>query len=443
MPRLCVHRIDFFVRAIYFCQVSKLPFEILLALRYLRPRRTYVSIITLISIVGVALGVAVLIIVMSVLNGFAYFIHQEILGFNAPLEIRGVIGRPIDSYEELMRVVSLNKNVTGVAPFIQGPVLVEAEATNGHGAPFATPYLRGVDVNAEGSVSVLPQKILPGGSFDLSGQTIIVGSVFAEENGLNVGDHVSIYSPSEFEKMAGELQHGKTNQEPILRNDYTVGGIFAIGYRAYDENLIGMSIENAQDLYDLKDSVQGLSVKVRNPDQAARVKQELNATLGPKFQITTWEEQNSTLLGALAVEKNMMFYLLFFIVLVAALCILSAQIPFVVKKTREIGMLKAVGATNFQISSVFLGQSAIIGVFGELAGLAIGILAVTYRNEILHFINRVVGFEPLGFSEVPAIISPHDVTVICISSFIICVLGGVLPAIRAGRLKPVEALRYE
>lgn len=428
--------------------MSKLPFELLLALRYLRPRRTFVSIITLISIVGVALGVAVLIIVISVMSGFDHDLRQQILGFNAPLEIRGVDGRPIRNYEELMRVVSSNKNVTGVAPFVLGPVLLETGATNGSGQYFATPYLRGIDVTAEGSVSVLPQKILPGGSFDLSGQTIIVGSEFAEQNGLNVGDHVSIYSPSEIKKMANELQHGQTNQEAILPDDYTISGIFNVGYYEYDLDIIGTSLENAQDLYDLGDSVHGLSVKIRDPFQATEVKQELNDTLGPNFSITTWEEQNSALLGAVAVEKNMMFYLLFFIVLVAALCILSAQITFVVQKTREIGMLKAIGAANFQISGIFLGQSAIIGIFGVFAGLAFGILAVNYRNDFLRFINSLTGWQLFPpsiyhFYELPAIISRHDVIVICVSSFIICILGGVLPAIRAGRLKPVEALRYE
>lgn len=428
--------------------MSKLPFELLLALRYLRPRRTFVSIITLISIVGVALGVAVLIIVLSVMSGFGHDLRQQILGFNAPLDIRGVDGRPIDDYEELMRVVSSNKNVTGIAPFVLGPVLLKTQATNGSGGFFATPYLRGMDASLEGSVSILPKKILPGGSFDLSGESIIVGSVFAEQYGINVGDQVSIYSPNEIQKMADQLQHGKTNEEAILPDDYTVTGIFDVGYYEYDADFIGMSLENAQDLYDLGDSVHGLSVRIRDPFQAAEVKQELNDTLGTAYEITTWEEQNSALLGAVGVEKNMMFYLLFFIVLVAALCILSAQITFVVQKTREIGMLKAIGATNLQISGIFLGQSAIIGVFGVVAGLGIGILAVAYRNDFLHFMNRLTGFELFpakiyGFGELPAILSPHDIAVICVSSFIICILGGVLPAIRAGRLKPVEALRYE
>jgi lipoprotein-releasing system permease protein len=431
--------------------MSKLPFELLLALRYLRPRRTFVSIITLISIVGVALGVAVLIIVISVMSGFDHDLREKILGFNAPIQIGAMDpatfqSRPMQNYEEVMRMVSSNKNISGVAPFVMGPVLVETQPTNGVGALFATPYLRGVDVNAEGSVSVLPVKILSGGSFDLSGQGVIIGSVFAAQMGLDVGDRLSIYSPDEIKKL--EEQIGTTNRETVLPDDYTVTGIFDVGYYDYNANIIAVSIENAQDLYDLNDSVHGLEVKLADPYQAPEVKTELQGMLGLNFEITTWEEQNSALLGAIQVEKNVMFYLLFFIVLVAALCILSAQITFVVQKTREIGMLKAIGATNLQISGIFLGQSAIIGIFGVLSGLGFGILALTYRNQFLHLMNRWTGFELFpakiyGFGDLPAIIAPRDVAVICISSFIICILGGVLPAFRAGRLKPVEALRYE
>jgi lipoprotein-releasing system permease protein len=424
--------------------MSKLPFEILLAFRYIRPKRTFASIISLISIVGVALGVAVLVIVISVLSGFGNELRQQILGFNAPLVIRAVGGQPINNYQKLMRVVSSNKNVSGVAPFLLGPVLLEGMDSDGSNGYFVTPMLRGIDVNTEGSVSVLPQKILPGGGFDLGGKTVIVGTIFAEHCGINVGDHVSIHSPDELKQKAGELENGRARQAAAFSDDYTVSGIFQTGYAEYDADFIGVSIENAEDMFNLKDGVQGLSVKIPDPFQARKMQGELNGALGPGFKITTWDEQNSALLGALAVEKNMMFFLLFFIVLVAALCILSAQITFVVQKTREIGMLKAVGATNLQISGIFLSQSATIGVVGILAGLAIAILALAYRNEILHFINRLTGVELFPRpGELPAIISPHDVAMICVSSFIVCILGGVLPAIRAGRLKPVEALRRE
>lgn len=428
--------------------MSNLPFELLLALRYLRPRRTFVSVITLISVVGVALGVAVLIIVISVMSGFGHDLRERILGFNAPIQITPYSGL-MDNYEQLMRVVSSNKNVTGVAPFVSGPLLLKTEPTNGDGPFFSTPYLLGVDPNAEDSVTVLSKKILPGGSFDLSGPGLLVGSTFAEENGLSVGDHVSIYSPDEIKKMAAELQSGKTNGDAFLPNDYTVTGIFDLDWNDFDEKFVIMSLENAQDLYDLDDRVHGLYVKLVDPYQAAEIKPQLEDALGPQFKITTWEEQNAPLLGAVIVEKNVMRVILFFIVIVAALCMLSAQITFVIRKTREIGILKAIGATNLQISFVFLAQSGIIGLVGVLSGLGLGILALTYRNEVLHVLNHLTGFELFpasiyGFSELPAIIAPGDVAIICGVSFIlICAVGGLLPAILAYLLKPVEALRYE
>jgi lipoprotein-releasing system permease protein len=159
-------------------------------------------------------------------------------------------------------------------------------------------------------------------------------------------------------------------------------------------------------------------------------------------------QENSNLLNALVVEKNVMFYLLFFIMIVAALCILSALITFVVQKTREIGMLKALGATDWQVSLVFLSQAALVGAIGDLAGYWLGMLALAYRNEFLHFMNRMTGFELFpasiyGFTELPALIVRRDLLLICGSAWIICLLGGVIPAWRAGRLKPVEALRYE
>jgi lipoprotein-releasing system permease protein len=429
--------------------MSKLPFELLLALRYLRPKRTFVSIITLISIIGVALGVAVLIIVISVMSGFDHDLRSKILGFNSHLKIFALDKaggtETMENYEDVMRLVSSNKNVHGVAPFVFGPVLVEIQPTNGQ-STVATPYIRGTDPNSESSVSVLPKSIIAG-DFDLSGRGLIIGSQFAETYNLSVGDHVSIYSVNDLKRM--KEQRGKPDEEAILPDDYEVRGIFDVGYFEYDANIVVTSLENAQELYNLDDSVHGLMVMLNDPYQAPEVRRELLQTLGPNFNITTWAEENSTILGALLVEKNVMFILLLCIVAVAALCILSAQITFVIRKTREIGMLKALGAKNFQISSVFLVQSAMIGAFGVLTGCGLGILALTYRNEFLEFMRRTTGWQLFpqsiyGFSELPAIITPHDIAIICGSSFfIICIVGGVLPAILAALLKPVEALRYE
>ena len=194
-------------------------------------------------------------------------------------------------------------------------------------------------------------------------------------------------------------------------------------------------------------------VKVWHPDRFAH-DERLRVMAQDKMcirdsNITTWTDENSAILGALIVEKNVMFILLLCIVAVAALCILSAQITFVIRKTREIGMLKALGATNFQVSTVFLSQSAVIGALGVLTGLGFGILALSYRNEFLEFMRRMTGWELFpesiyGFNELPAIIAPHDIEIVCgISFVIICAIGGILPAILAWSLKPVEALRYE
>jgi lipoprotein-releasing system permease protein len=424
--------------------MSRLPFELFLALRYLRPKRTFVSVITLISILGVTLGVAVLIIVISVMSGFDHDLRDKILGFNAHLTV-SKSGQTMKDYADVAKVVSANKNVHGVSPFVFGPVLVETAGDTNHPSLQDAPMLRGSDPATESKVSKLPQQMVEG-KFDLSGRGLIVGVDFANNLRLSVGDHLSIYSAREIKKM--KAAHDKHQDEAILPDDYEVRGIFQTGWNDYDSRVVVASLENAQDLYDLEESVHGLFVMVNDPYQVGVVKGQLTDALHGEYYVSTWMEQNSGILNALVVEKNVMFYLLFFIVLVAALCILSAQITFVIQKTREIGMLKALGASRLQTSGIFLFQSAIIGIIGVASGFALGMLALAYRNQFLHFMNRVTGFELFpaavyGLGELPAIILPRDVAIICVSSFIICIIGGVLPAIRAGRLKPVEALRYE
>ncbi len=429
--------------------MSRLPFEFFLALRYLRPKRTFVSVITLISILGVALGVAVLIIVISVMSGFDHDLRDKILGFSAQLTIKAS-GDVMKNYRQVAAVVRQNKEVRGVTPFVLGPVLVETEGDANRSAMQDAPMLRGVDPATEGTVTTLPEEI-KAGKFDLSGRGVLVGMDFADNLHLQVGDTLSIYSIREIKKM--KEARDQKREVTILPDDYEVRGIFDTGYYEYNARVIVTSLANAEDLYDLNDSVHGLFVKLTDPYLANAVKTQLEQTLNYKLDDGTyfaqsWMDDNAGILSALVVEKNVMFYLLFFIVLVAALCILSAQITFVIQKTREIGMLKALGATRLQISGIFLGQSAIIGVIGVASGYGLGMLAVAYRNEFLHFMRNATGWELFpksvyGFGELPALIMPNDVAIICVSSFVICVLGGLLPAVRAGRLKPVEALRYE
>jgi len=431
--------------------MSKLPFELLLALRYLRPKRTFVSIITLISIIGVALGVAVLIIVISVMSGFDHDLREKILGFNPHLTIAQIdpatlMGTTMQNYEAVAGKVASNENVVSVSPFVAGPVLVETQGDTNRPPLQDAPLLRGIDPMDKGTLAGLKNNLM--GNLDLSSHGILVGVDFADHLGLQVGDHLSLFSISEIIKIRDALKN-KTDYT-ALPDDYEVRGIFNTGYYDYDSRVVITSIDNAQDLYNLEDSdsVHGLFVTLKNPNAAGMVAGQLQKTLGDDFSIATWMKDNSTMLTAIAVEKNVMFYLLFFIVLVAALCILSAQITFVIQKTREIGMLKALGATSWQISGIFLFQSSIIGVIGVTSGFGLGMLAVTYRNGFLHFLRDVTGLEIFpasvyGFGELPALITPSDVAVICLTSFVICIFGGLLPAWRAGRLKPVEALRYE
>jgi len=423
--------------------MSGLPFELLLALRYLRPKRTFVSVITLISALGVTLGVAVLIIVISVMSGFDRQLRDKIVGFNAQLTIQER-GGLMTNYPLVMKTVASNANVKAVAPLVVGRVLLETEPANGQSLVDA-PFLRGIDPTLESRISVLPDSIIAG-KFDVSNRGLLIGSDFAQNMELTVGDRVSVYSPNELKKLKENRRNGK--EEAVLPDEFEVRGIFDVGYYEYDAQFVVTSLGDAQDLYLLDDSVHGLVAALRDPYQAKAVARELSGTLGPDIRILTWMEQNSSLLGALVVEKNVMFYLLFFIMIVAALCILSAQITFVVQKTREIGMLKALGATDGQVSALFLSQSGLVGVIGVALGLGLGRLALAYRNEFLDFMNRLTGFELFpekiyGFDRLPALIVPGDIALICGSALVMCVIGGVIPAWTAGRLKPVEALRHE
>lgn len=423
--------------------MSRLPFELFLALRYLRPKRTFVSVITVISVLGVMLGVAVLIIVISVMSGFDRQLREKILGFNSHLKVFKR-DTTLGNYRNALQTIQANPEVKGVAPFVMGQVLVKTQPD--HGNPLVgAPWVRGIDPRYETNVSIIVTSV-PFGKFDLEGKGVIVGKEFAYNLRLHLGDRLAVYSPRNLEEM--EKKRGKENEEAILPEEFEVRGIFDVGYYEYNANVIIMSLENAQDLYNLQNSVHGLMVMLKNPFKADTIRQQLGEKLGPDFSISVWTEENSGILNALVVEKNVMFYLLFFIMIVAAFGIMNSQITFVVQKTREIGMLKALGASRRQILWMFLSQSLTVGVVGVITGFGLGMLALSYRNEFLHFMNRTTGFELFpasiySFAELPALIVPRDIALICGSALVICLLAGLIPAWTAGRLQPVEALRHE
>jgi lipoprotein-releasing system permease protein len=425
--------------------MSRLPFELLLALRYLRPKRTFVSVITLISVVGVALGVAVLMIVIAVMSGFDQQLRDKILGFNTHLKVTEP-GHTMSDYKRIMSIISSNHEVKAQGPFVIERVLIKTEPQQGQGQPKAdAPYLRGIVMSLETNLTILPHSIIDG-KFDVSDRGLLIGSEFAQNMQLNVGDRVLVYSPNDAEKWQKSIE--QKHEKVSAGVEYEIRGVFDVGYYDYNVSVICASLQDAQELYDLSNSVHGIMVMLNDPNRAFQVAHQLVATLGPNFRVTTWMEENANILNALVVEKNVQFVVLFFTMIVAALCILSALITFVIQKTREIGMLKALGATDLQVAALFLSQGAFVGAVGDVAGYCFARVALAYRNEFLHFMDRVFGFSLFPpaiyqFTDLPALILARDSLLICGSAWIICILGGVIPAWRAGRLKPVEALRYE
>ena len=423
----------------------KLPFELALALRYLRPKRTFVSVITLISIIGVTLGVAVLIIVMSVMSGFDQDLRERLLDFNAHLKVTNRT-RIVSEYRELRQKVLEHEAVAGVAPFIIGPVLLETQPEEGESPRIYTPWVRGVDPELELSVSSLTatNRIIDG-EFEVDGG-LVVGSEMRKILNLSVGDFLAVHSARSFHRIREAQEDGK--EVVLLPDDYEVRGIIDAGLYEYNANFVLTSLEDAQDLYGLGDAVHGLGVKLHDPPHAESVRQQLLTTLPQGHVVTTWEDENTQILDALKVERNVMFFLLFFVMIVAAFGITSSQITFVVQRTPEIGTLKALGATGWQIMQVFLMQSLVVAALGLTLGFGLGLLALEYRNEFLVLMRDATGFELFpasiyGFQALPSKLVTGDLIRIGVGSLFICLLAGLIPAWNASRLKPVEAFRHE
>lgn len=425
--------------------MSGLPFELFLALRYLRPKRTSVSVITLISILGVTLGVAVLIVVIAVMSGFDREWRNKILGFNSHIEIaRRSSSDTVANWPTLVNLITNLPQVKAAAPTVVGKVLARVDRPGGEKLN-DIPILRGVEPRLEAGVSLIPSSLIAGTN-DLSGRGAILGKDLAHGLQLKVGDRFSVYSPANLERLEKSAKEKK--DVAILPEELEVRGVFDVGFADFNALFVVTSLETAQDFYELGNQVHGINVVLKDAFQAPAVQSELMVILGADYRVVTWMERYSELFSTLVLEKNMIFFLLFFIVLVAAFGITSSLITFVVQKTREVGVLKALGATRSQVVWIFLGQGVVVGVIGVSVGLGLGLLALHYRNEFLHFLSELAGRNLLSASiyklyDLPSELVVSDVVTICVGSMLICTLAGAIPAWTAGRLKPVEALRHE
>jgi lipoprotein-releasing system permease protein len=275
---------------------------------------------------------------------------------------------------------------------------------------------------------------------------------------VGVGDTITVYSPGNLneiidginamEKGGDKAKTAGQLREMVLPLELTVTGIFSSGRYLYDSEFLLVPLHIGQELYGLGDGVHGLTIKTVHPYEAAAIRARMEGRIDPALGISTWMDMNRELFEAIHMERNVMFFILLFIVIVAAFGIMNTLITVTVQKTREIGILKALGARTGQIISVFVGQGIVVGLFGTAIGLGLGIWLVQYRNQVSQWLSGVLGIEIFPqsiyqFAEIPAEIVPSDIAIICASAFAICTVAAVIPAWFAARMDPVKALRYE
>ncbi|MFA6174023.1 MAG: ABC transporter permease [Kiritimatiellales bacterium] len=408
----------------------KQSFSLFLAFKYLKPKRSFLSVVTLLSLLGVTLGVAVLIIVLSVMTGFDETWRERILSFNAHVKINeygGIVHQP----EKLLNAIKHVDGITGAAPNLEGLVFVQV----GENAQPA--QLRGIDPVQEKTVSQLPNHMVEG-EFSVGYGEIVVGRDLALRLGLKLGGKLLVYSPQNF----------VSRDELRLPEELKISGIFEMGMYEIDAGYVLTSLETARSIYNVEQGVHSIQVMTADPMAAPRIARDIRKALGPFFEARTWIDLNSQMFTALQTEKNMMFFLLIFITIVAAFGITNTLITLTVQKTHEIGLLKAIGFPNRRIVAIFLWIGMVQGVIGTGMGLGLGLLALRYRNELLNFISTqfrvdLLPKELYQLSQIPSHTTASDVVTVCATVLVICTLAGLVPAWRAARLEPVEALRNE
>ncbi|MGA7865004.1 MAG: lipoprotein-releasing ABC transporter permease subunit [Stellaceae bacterium] len=409
-------------------------FERMVAFRYLRARRQegFVSVIAIFSLLGIALGVATLIIVMSVMNGFRADLLARILGLNGDLGAYALSGglADFDAAAEKIRDIP---GVERVIPTVEGQVMATSEA----GAAGA--LVRGVRPEDLRSLPLLADHIIQGSLGDFSDDGVAVGDRLARRLGLAVGSPITLLSPEGTATAFGTMPRVKT---------YHVVALFNVGMYEYDNSFIYAPLDAAQLFLRLPEAVSSLEVFTADPDRVREQRRLIGAALAGRVRIVDWQQANSRLFNAVEIERNVMFLILALIIVVAAFNIISSMIMMVKDKGRDIAILRTMGASRAMILRIFVLSGASIGVIGTVAGFVLGLVFTDNIEAIRQAIQRIIGTDLFAaeiyfFTRIPARIDTGEVAAIVIMALALSFLATLYPSWRAARLDPVEALRYE
>lgn len=404
-------------------------FSLFLALKYLRPKRSFVSVVTLISISGVILGVAILIIVQSVMAGFDQMWRDKILSFKPHITVSSHYGAILDPYEVCDKIKEV-EGVTGVCPAIQTRVLMQANERT------LAPVVLGLDADMAADISLISANMIFG-SFDLSGNKFVAGESLITSLGMNANEKALLYS----------AMNVVNTDEIYLPEEVELAGVFDMGMHDYDSGFVLTSLMVGRNLVGLEQGAYVIYVMTDDAFKFAQYRREIAKKLGTGFAVRTWRQVDSMLFQALSHEKTMMFVLLVFIAIVAVFCVTNTLIVVTVQKTNEIGLLKALGFSTHKIMGAFIWLGMIQCIIGTILGISCGFLVLHNLPNIVSLLTRfnVEVFPPeiYNLSEIPWVASFEDIMLVCGFVIIFCALSCTIPAWRAAKLNPVEALRHE
>lgn len=411
-------------------------FERMVAWRYLRARRkeSFISVIAGFSFVGIMLGVATLIIVMAVMNGFRTELISRILGINGHMVVQP-IDSPFNNYDELAKKFAAIQGVTMALPLVEGQTLASGRAGAGSGA--LVRGVRGEDIEKLKEVS---GNIKVGDLVGfMSGEGVLVGSRLASSLGVTAGDQITLISPE------GDITPMGVN--PRVKS-YTISGVFEIGMSEYDASMVYMPLNEAQLYFNADGLVQSIELFVQHPDAVDTLRPLVEEAAGRQIYITDWRQRNQTFFSALQVERNVMFMILTLIILVAALNIISGLIMLVKDKGSDIAILRTMGASSGAVMRIFFMTGAAIGLVGTFAGVLLGVIVCLNVESIRQFFSWVSGtvlFDPQLYflSQLPAEMDVSETISVVIMALALSFIATIFPAWRASKLDPVQALRYE